>query len=609
MSPRHERDLRIFLDRVHPEDVASVDQQWQAALAGEPYDIQHRLLVDGQIKWVRGKATLTFDEQGQAVSAIGFTQDITESILEEQLQTSLLHLIECSSSHSIKELLEDFLGQAEVLTGSTIGFYHFVDEDTKTLSLQAWSRSTVKNFCTAKFDNQHYPISQAGVWADSLRLRQPVIHNDYASLMHKNGLPEGHAAIKRELVVPVFREDRIVAILGVGNKASDYTEGDTRIVQKLADLAWEIIVRKQAEEALKESEERFQKLFRKHDAIMLLIEPNSGQIIDANNAAVKFYGYPLEQFKKISILDINTLSEEELALERQKACAMQKNCFEFRHRLSTEEIRHVEVHASPIQLNKQTLLFSIIHDISQRKRLMEEQSRSAQLAALGTVAAGVAHEINNPIQGIMNYASLIKTRPENIERNLEIAQRIIDESKRIAKITQDLLYYSKDSRLDMRPVDLKETIVGALSLISTKVRNEANDIETRIQEELPKFLLQPQSIQQVIINLVDNASDALRYKPVTAGRKEILVSASLLKSDTKQEICIEVQDNGTGMSEEVARRSQEAFFTTKPPSEGTGLGLSIVNDIVKKHNGYIEIDSKEGQYTKMKVFLPAITEP
>ena len=159
-------------------------------------------------------------------------------------------LMEYAGTHSLEELLQKTLDEIGALTDSPIGFYHFVEPDQKTLSLQAWSTRTVKEFCTAKGKGMHYGIDQAGVWVDCVHERRPVIHNDYLSLPHRKGLPEGHAAVIRELVVPIIREDNIVAILGIGNKPSDYTEKDVELVSFLADVAWEITKRKRATEAL-----------------------------------------------------------------------------------------------------------------------------------------------------------------------------------------------------------------------------------------------------------------------------------------------------------------------------------------------------------------------
>jgi GAF domain-containing protein len=150
----------------------------------------------------------------------------------------------------LDELLEATLNEAEALTGSLISFYHFLEADQKTLSLQNWSTKTKAEFCKAEGQGLHYDVAAAGVWVDCIHQRQPVIHNDYASLPHRKGLPPGHAPVVRELVVPVFRGERIVAILGVGNKLRDYTPEDVEMVSLLANLGWEITERKRAEEEL-----------------------------------------------------------------------------------------------------------------------------------------------------------------------------------------------------------------------------------------------------------------------------------------------------------------------------------------------------------------------
>jgi two-component sensor histidine kinase len=137
------------------------------------------------------------------------------------------------------------------LTDSPIGFFHFVEPDQRTLSLQSWSTRTKAEFCTAEGQGQHYSVDQAGVWVDCVREGRPVIHNDYASLTHKKGLPDGHAPVTREMVFPIIRDQKIVAIMGVGNKPVEYTESDLTYASRLADLIWDITARKQAEEKIR----------------------------------------------------------------------------------------------------------------------------------------------------------------------------------------------------------------------------------------------------------------------------------------------------------------------------------------------------------------------
>ena len=180
-----------------------------------------------------------------------FIRDVNRRQRSEELLKVRLHLSEVAAHDSLDDLLRAALDTAERFTGSTISFFHFVDPNQEQVILQTWSTNTVKNMCTFAGKGQHYPISQAGVWADCIRQRRPIIHNDYASLPDKKGLPEGHAPILRELVVPVLREgDQSVALLGVGNKPEDYDEDDLEAVQQLAAMAMEVVERKWAEERI-----------------------------------------------------------------------------------------------------------------------------------------------------------------------------------------------------------------------------------------------------------------------------------------------------------------------------------------------------------------------
>ncbi|MBK6712620.1 MAG: PAS domain S-box protein [Chloroflexi bacterium] len=180
--------------------------------------------------------------------------DLTERKRTEQIMAARLRLLQFAAMHPLKELLQSTLDELEILTGSRIGFYHFLDADQETLLLQTWSTRTLQEICQAEGDGLHYNISEAGVWVDCIWERRPIIHNDYASLPHRTSLPEGHAGVTRELVVPVFRDGRIVAILGVGNKPENYTQHDVESVSSLADLVWDIAELKQAEENLRQSE-------------------------------------------------------------------------------------------------------------------------------------------------------------------------------------------------------------------------------------------------------------------------------------------------------------------------------------------------------------------
>ncbi len=192
--------------------------------------------------------------------AMSMVRDVTELRQAEALTRLRLELWEFAAAHSLGELMQKALDDIGELTESPIGFYHFVGENQETLQLQAWSTRTTADFCVAEGEGLHYPISRAGVWVDAFHQRRPVIHNDYAALPHRKGMPEGHATVTRELVVPVLRSGRVVAILGVGNRASDYDESHVRLVSYVADVTWTIVEQKWSQEKIRQLNAQLERL-------------------------------------------------------------------------------------------------------------------------------------------------------------------------------------------------------------------------------------------------------------------------------------------------------------------------------------------------------------
>ena len=178
----------------------------------------------------------------------------------ENINEARLRLIQLANTHTLNDLLQSTLDELEFLTGSRIGFFHFLESDENMLWLQSWSTNTLVKMCTAEGAGTHYSIEYAGVWADCVRLRKPVVHNDYASLPNRKGLPEGHAAIVREIAIPIIRFDKVVAIFGLGNKPQAYTSSDVELVSTLADFSWDIIEKKRTENKILQSEEKFRTL-------------------------------------------------------------------------------------------------------------------------------------------------------------------------------------------------------------------------------------------------------------------------------------------------------------------------------------------------------------
>ncbi len=362
----------------------------------------HTVLIarEGTARPIAASGSPIHDESGAISGVVLVFRDQTAERTAQQLTSVRLGLIEYAASHTLDELLSKALNKICTILGSSIGFFHFVEGDRKTLSLQQCPTRALKEFRRTEGEGPYDNIDRAGVWADCARERKPVIHNDYLSLKHKKGMPEGHADVVRELATPVMREGKVVAILGVGNKPADYTGKDAETIDRLAEVTWEVVERKRAEEVLQESETLFRNLFQYHAAVKFIIDPDTGNIIDANQAAENYYGWPIEQLKQMRIQDINTLSPEEMKQEMEKASTLKKVCFEFRHRRADGSVRNVEVFSSKIHVKRKDLLHSIIHDVTERKQVQAERERL--LAAIEQTRDVIV--ITDP-EGIIQYTN------------------------------------------------------------------------------------------------------------------------------------------------------------------------------------------------------------
>lgn len=205
-------------------------------------------------RWMRHRLSPVLAPDGSVAAIAIFAVDLTERKRREMLLVARQHLGEYAINHSLKDLLRMALDEAEGLTGSGLSFLHFLDENQQIMTMQAWSTRTLRTGFMVPEKHLPYDLIHSGVWADCVRLRRAVVHNDYASLDHRKGMPAGHPALIRLLLLPVFRAEEIVAIFAVGNKGSDYTAEDVQALTELCTLLWDILEYKRAQEELGKSE-------------------------------------------------------------------------------------------------------------------------------------------------------------------------------------------------------------------------------------------------------------------------------------------------------------------------------------------------------------------
>lgn len=212
----------------------------------------------------------------------------------EELLRIRLQLSERARCESLDELLRSALDAAERLTDSSIGYLHVVAPDREQDSLQAWSSNTLATMCRVRGEKEHHPTRRAGIWGDCCRERTAMIHNDYAGLPHKKELPEGHPPIVRVMGLPIIHGDKVLAIIGVGNKATDYIREDADALHELASMIMDLVERKQAEAQLLASEKRFRTVFEQAAVGVALVDPLTGRFVRVNAKYGDIVGYSPE---------------------------------------------------------------------------------------------------------------------------------------------------------------------------------------------------------------------------------------------------------------------------------------------------------------------------
>ncbi len=371
-----------------------------------------------------------------------------------------------------------------------------------------------------------------------------------------------------------------------------------------------------AEKALRESETKFRRLSQEFhtllDAIdepMIQVSPEL-KIIWANRSAETMSG------KEISSLQGQHCYK--LWFNRSGPCddcpAIEK-CFKTGEtgstQFSTPDGKYFNLKTFPVkdENGKVNNVIEICNDITKEMTLQEESMRASQMAALGELAASVAHEINNPIYGITMCAqSLLIESRDNKVKNSDIANMILKESGRIANVTRCLLSFVRDSGDAKSLCNIHEILSDTLTISGVIMQKEGVDLRIQIPKDLPEILAYPQRIQQVFLNLLNNARYTMNEKyPDTNENKIIEVIGKEIIVDGCQYNQIIFYDRGMGIASDKIDKILNPFFTTKPIGKGTGLGLSICNKIIKDHDGKVEIDSVEGEFTKFIITLPAAT--
>jgi PAS domain S-box-containing protein len=691
-----------FLSVVHADDRALVDESWKKALRGAPYDIEHRILVGREVRWVRERAQLKFDPDGRATNAIGTVQDITDRKRAEEAlreRADLLNLTHdsvlvmdmtgvitywnrgaeerygWSAEQAVGRVVHEMLHtvfpspvedlKAEVTrTGRWEGeLLHARKDGTQVAVASRWALQRdeqgapvaileTNNDITERkraeealrqgeaYLREAQRLSHTGSWAfDVAGDRYLYISEECFRIF---GLDPEAALPKREVVfrrihpddservdldfrrsvhekVDVSSEFRIVladgAIKTVHVIRHPVLNGSGN-VGKLVGTVVDITDRKRAEEELRESETRFRTFVDNAGDALFVEDLEEAIVVDVNRQACESLGCTRQDLIGKTPLAFHVDSDRaRVAAAEERAAAGDAVSDRHWHRRKDGSVFPVEVHTTVFSYGGRRFLLKIARDITDRLQAEEQRETLRQLetdlahinrvSMMGELAASIAHEVNQPLSGVVTNGSaclrwLTRDTPD-LEEAREAARRIVRDGKRAAEVIAGIRGLTRRAVAPREELDLNQTIREVLALVTDQAKKNAVIIRTQFGDDLPPVSGDRVQLQQVVLNLIMNGIEAM--STVDDRLRELVITTRTIDAD---QVHVTVEDSGLGIDPKMMARIFEPFYTTK--RGGMGMGLSISKSILHAHGGRLWATAKDGSGTSLHFTLPRCEE-
>ena len=355
---------------------------------------------------------------------------------------------------------------------------------------------------------------------------------------------------------------------------------------------------KRAQDTLARSEARYRHLVESASDAIVTLDAN-GRFTTVNHAAENISGYRREEL--VGQWFAPMLPDDDLpkALGHfQQALSGETGLFETQFYRKDGEVRTISVTYSTPQKDEEVLC--LIRDVTDQKMLQEQLIQSEKMSAIGQLVSGVAHELNNPLAGISAFAQLLLAEKRFPPEQRTAAETIYSEARRASRIVQNLLTFARQHKAEKVPTGLNQVLDDTLELRGYELRVRGIDVRREYDESLPDTMADAHQLQQVFLNLITNAEQAMEQRD---GHHHRLTVRTRRTGDTMR---IEVEDSGDGIPANLIERIFNPFFTTKPTGSGTGLGLSISLGIVREHEGRIWAENVPQGGARFVVELPVI---
>jgi two-component system, cell cycle sensor histidine kinase and response regulator CckA len=394
-----------------------------------------------------------------------------------------------------------------------------------------------------------------------------------------------------------YRHEHVVLLQMAGNLCAIATE-NVRLLQAEQRL------RHEAEA----SEARYRLLFDQNPCMLIVFETESRRLLAVNDAATRHYGYSRAELVERRLDDLHAGPPEQ-ATEQAREAAAARHKAQARHRRKDGTIFEVEVFTQPVAFDGQDARMMLCVDISERVRLDEQLRQMQKMESIGQLAGGVAHDFNNILTVIQARTSLLLHDDAPPGELRESLHEIHEAALRAARLTQQLLAFSRKQALSLRSLDVNEVVHGMEQMLR-RVLGEDVALVVECASDLGRIEGDSSMMEQVLMNLVVNARDAM----VHGGKLTLSTSRWFLTAPEQHRapsapvgaeyVCLAIRDTGHGIRPEHLPRIFDPFFTTKDVGRGTGLGLATVYGIVRQHRGWIEVESEPDRGSHFRVYLP-----
>jgi len=364
------------------------------------------------------------------------------------------------------------------------------------------------------------------------------------------------------------------------------------------------------EQKARKSEEKYRTIFNTIPNPVFVLDAENLQILDCNESVAAVYGFSKEEIHLTAFLDLFEGNERKSYETSLKSTGSIERARQVR---KDGHIIYVSIRVSSSEFNGSKVLLVTTSDITMRLMAEQQLIQASKMATLGEMATGVAHELNQPLSVIKTASSFLRRKARDNERLQDdilrtMAEEIDSHVDRASKIIDHMREFGRKSGVAKEKVQVNHILRRAVDFFHQQMKLREIEVAEDLEEDLPQVLADPNRLEQVFVNLLINARDAIEQKAEQSGRKGEMKCITLRTRAEEGAVTIEVTDTGTGIPEALLDRIFEPFFTTKKVGKGTGLGLSISYGIVQDYDGTIKVESQEGEGATFIIRFPRIHE-